>query len=53
MLATTVLSARPRPFVVAQPEIDRMAQLVVGGPLGEPDLRDEVGPHPVRAARWS
>ncbi len=25
-----------------------MAQLAVGGPLGEPDLRDEVGPDPVR-----
>ena len=25
-----------------------MAQLVVGCPLGEPDLRDEIGPGPVR-----
>ena len=25
-----------------------MAQLVVGGPLGEADLRDQLGPDPVR-----
>ena len=37
-----------RGLVVAQAEIDRMPQLVVGGPLREADLRDEIGPHPVR-----
>ena len=36
-------------FVVAQPEIDRMPQFAVGSPLREPDLRDELGPDPVRA----
>ncbi len=36
-------------FVVAKPEIDRMAQPAVGGPLGESDLRDQLGSDPVRA----
>ena len=31
-----------RILVVPQPEIHRMPQLRVGGPLGEPDLRDEL-----------
>ena len=30
-----------------------MAQLVVGGPLGEADLRDQLGPAPSAHARWS
>ena len=35
-------------LVVAQPEVDRVAQLGVGGPLGELDLGDELRPDPVR-----
>src|SRR5437773_12430899 len=36
------------PLVVAQAEIHRMAELRVGGPLGESDLRHELRPYPVR-----
>ena len=37
-----------RLLVVAQAEIDRVAQDPVVGPLREADLRDELGPDPVR-----
>ena len=35
-------------LVVAQPEEARLPQAAVVGPLGEPDLGDELGPGPVR-----
>ena len=36
-------------LVVAQPEVARVAQPAVAGPLGEPDLRHQFGAHPVGA----
>src|ERR1041384_8678716 len=35
-------------LVIAEAEIHRMPQLPVAGPRGELDLRDELGPRPVR-----
>ena len=34
-------------LVVAQPQVDRMAQLAIGGPLGEFDLRHELRRRPM------
>src|SRR5262245_59804734 len=38
-------------LVVAQPEEARLAQPTVACPLGKADLRDELGPGPMRASR--
>src|SRR5438046_1744038 len=36
-------------LIVPEAEIDGMAQLVVGGPFGEPHLRDQFRAYPMRA----
>ena len=36
-------------LIVPEAEVDRMSQLVVGSPLCEPHLCDELGPDPVWA----
>src|SRR6516165_6949024 len=56
MSKTSCESLRPlsdhlsRAFVVAQPEKARLPQSSVARPFGKPDLSDETGPRPVRAA---
>src|SRR5262249_45293871 len=41
----------PRLFVVAEAEKPRLPQSSLARPLGETDLRDQLGSHPVRSAR--